>query len=71
MRNKLVTVRLPEVTRNIANLLSDMPDIKNTQQNTFYFALRSLALEKGYDFEAIELEAGRLADLNGSAEESE
>lgn len=57
-----MTVRMPEVTRNIANLLSDMPDIKNTQQNTFYFALRSLAIEKGYSFEDIERIATDMAN---------
>lgn len=73
LSNKLVTVRLPEITRNIANILSDMPDIKNTQQNTFFFALRSLAIEKGYDFEAIESEAHRIADesTNGSVKPEE
>ena len=50
-----------------------MPESKNTQQNIIYFALRSLAIEKGYDFEAIESEAHRIADesTNGSVKPEE
>ena len=73
MSRKLVTIKIPEETRNIANILSDMPESKNTQQNIIYFALRSLAIEKGYDFEAIESEAHRIADesTNGSVKPEE
>ena len=73
LSRKLVTIKIPEETRNIANILSDMPESKNTQQNIIYFALRSLAIEKGYDFEAIESEAHRIADesTNGSVKPEE